>query len=84
MTPPVQHTVNVAVASAPFALWVANADKIVAVAVGVMAFLYYLLYFTKEFVAWKKSWHKVETITTTHTVTKDTVMAPAAPEPPKV
>lgn len=81
-TPAVQHSVNAAVVAVPFGLWASHAQEVVTISVGVMAFLYYLLYFTKEFITWKKSWHKVETVTTTHTVVTDTAVKPGPLPPP--
>lgn len=56
--PAAQHSVNAAVALAPAASMWAHAPEIVTTAVGVMAFLYYLVYFIEKIAAWRQSWGK--------------------------
>lgn len=53
-TPITQHVANAAVlAATPASQWV-DLPKDVTVAVGIMAFLYYLLFFVKEYAAWRE------------------------------
>lgn len=69
MSGPFQHTVNGVVAVAPAASLWAHAPEIVTTAVGIMAFLYYLVYFVEKISAWRRTWRKVTTITKVETVT---------------
>lgn len=75
-SPIMQHTVNAAVAAAPVATIWAHAPEIVTTGVGVMAFLYYLLFFIEKFQAWRRTWRKVTTTTVTKT---ETITPPKAP-----
>lgn len=57
--PTAQHTVNAVIAAAPLASFWANFPQIVTVAVGCLAFIYYVLVISEKVVNFRAKWLQI-------------------------